>query len=153
MPLFCLEVVLSVFKNGKYYGENQYKNTFNSIHAEVCVMKKVARYYSDKSKKQNKKKFNMMVIKISKTGSKLGMSRLCERCVLAVNNIHKKTGIKINKIYYSNHDGGIVKTTPNKLLKRTDHHVSRFYKNTGYKPSLCCCTELEINDEDDELTN
>lgn len=70
------------------------------------------------------------------------MSRLCERCVLAVNNISKQ-GIKINKIFYSNENGELTSTTPTKLLNRTDHHVSKYFKNNNYKPTLSCCDDSD----------
>ena len=84
------------------------------------------------------------------------MSRLCERCVLEVLNVSSK-GIKINKIYYSNSDGSITTTTPKKLMERNDHHISKFFKNNGYKPTLGCsnyedhehgCCDCDDSDED-----
>jgi len=80
------------------------------------------------------------------------MSRLCERCVLAVSDISKQ-GIKINKIIYSNNDGSLTYTTLTKLMNRTDHHVSKFFKNNNYKPTLTCCdcddSSCDEEDSDD----
>jgi len=70
------------------------------------------------------------------------MSRLCERCVVAVNNV-KKNGIKINKIYYSNNDGSLTSTNLTKLLQRNDHHVTKYFKNNNYKPQLSCCDDCD----------
>jgi glycine cleavage system protein P-like pyridoxal-binding family len=90
--------------------------------------------------KNNNKKYNLYVIKTSKTGTNISMSRLCERCVVAVNNV-KKSGIKINKIYYSNDDGTLTSTNITKLLEMNDHWVSRYYRKTNYKPQLGCCSD------------
>jgi len=64
------------------------------------------------------------------------MSRLCEKCVLDINKISQNSGIKIKKIYYSTSDGNIHKTTLTKLTSDDNHHISSYYKNTGYKPFL-----------------
>ena len=93
----------------------------------------------------------MYVIKTSKTGSNISMSRLCERCVIAVDE-YKKIGVKINKIYYSNNDGSLTKISPTALFSCTDHHVSKYFKNNNYSPTLCCgcgCDE-EDSEEDSE---
>ena len=47
-----------------------------------------------KKNKSKNTKFNLFVIKTSKTGSNISSSRLCERCVLAVNEYKKKIGSK-----------------------------------------------------------
>ena len=49
-----------------------------SIHAEEDVIRKMERKYSDKANKKNKKKFNLLVLKVSKNGDKIGMSKICE---------------------------------------------------------------------------
>lgn len=62
---------------------------------------------------------------------------MCERCVIAMNNF-RKSGTRINKIFYSNDDGTITKISPTALTSCRDHHVSKFYKNNNYSPTLCC---------------
>ena len=91
----------------------------------------------------------MFVIKTSKTGSNVSMSRLCERCVLAVNE-YKKSGVKINKIFYSNNDGTLTKISPSALLARNDHHVSKYFKNNNYSPTLKCGCGCEDSDSSEE---
>lgn len=95
---------------------------------------------NSKHNNNNNKKYNLYVIKTSKTGTNISMSRLCERCVVAVNNI-KKSGIKINKIYYSNDDGTLTSTNITKLLDMDDHWVSKYYRQNNYKPQLGCCSD------------
>jgi len=97
------------------------------------------------------------VIKVSRAGNNIGCSRLCERCVLYVNNISNHSGISISKIIYSNTDGSFTKTSPFRLLNSSDHHISKYYKNHGYKPTLSCCsqdeccTEIDSNEDEDLL--
>lgn len=103
-----------------------------------------------KRKKNKNTKFNLYVIKTSKTGSNISMSRLCERCVIAVND-YKKAGVKINKIFYSNNDGSLTKVTPTALFAKNDHHISKYFKNNNYSPTLCCsCGCHEDDEEEDE---
>lgn len=90
-----------------------------------------------KKKKNKNTKYNLYVIKTSKTGTNISNSRLCERCVLAVFDF-KKIGVKINKIYYSNDCGNLTKISPTVLYNSNDHYVSKFYKNNNYKPQLMC---------------
>ncbi len=128
------------FYGNQNYGENHY-NTFatnDSVHAEIHACKKVAWRHRDKNKKKNKKAYNLVVIRTSKSGSNLGMSRLCERCVLGVNNLPNVSGIKIKKIYYSDESGEIIKTSLPKMMKMDDHHMSSFSRNHGYKSTLQC---------------
>jgi len=66
---------------------------------------------------------------------------------LAINNV-KNDGIKINKIYYSDNNGNFIKISPKKLLKKTDHHISKFFKNNpNYKPGLNCCDDCGEDEE------
>ena len=128
------------FYGNQNYGENHY-NTFatnDSVHAEIHACKKVAWKHRDKNKKKNKKAYNLVVIRTSKSGSNLGMSRLCERCVLGVNNLPNISGIKIKKIFYTDESGEIVKTSLPKMMKMDDHHMSSFSRNHGYKSILPC---------------
>lgn len=121
------------------YGENHY-NSYNNkcscVHAEVDACKRVARKYNHKANKKNKKVYNLVVIRTTKDGESLGMSRLCENCVLSVNNFSKNSGIKIKKIYYSNHQGEIEKTSLHKLINDKNQHISSYYRNHGYKSKL-----------------
>ncbi len=101
---------------------------------DVC--NKVARKHTDKRNKKNKASYNLIVIRTSSRGIKLGNSQLCEKCVLGVNNISNKTGIKIKKIFYTDINGIIQKTTPYRMLF-VEQHISSYYKNRSYKSILC----------------
>ena len=74
---------------------------------------------------------------------------MCERCVIEVNKV-KKAGIKINKIFYSNNNGTLTSTTPIKLLNRSDHHITKFFKNNNYKPHLGCEHSDSCDEDFDE---
>jgi len=100
------------------------------------AMYKVARKHNDKRNKKHKAEYNLIVIRISKAGEKFGISQLCEKCVIGVNNISKKTGIKIKKIFYTDNDGGLIKTTPYKMMNLKEQHITAYYKNTNYKRKL-----------------
>jgi hypothetical protein len=129
-----------VLNGTQNYGENHHSSyeRDDSTHAEIDACRKVARKHRDKIKKKNKKAYDLVVIRISKSGSNVGMSRLCERCVLAMNDLPNKTGIKIKKIYYSNESGELVKTSVSKMMNMNDHFMSSFYRNNGYTSCLPC---------------
>ena len=124
------------------YGENHYRSfsTYDTIHAEIHACKKVAWKHRNRANKKNKKVYNLVVIRTSKSGSNIGMSRLCEKCVLGVNNMPSISGIKIKKIYYSTNDGEIIQTSMAKMMKMDDHHISSYSRNHGYKPTLPTCS-------------
>ena len=121
---------------GMTYGENKYRGMNGSIHAEEDAIRKMERKYTDKVGKKNKKKFNLIVIKVSRNGENIGMSRLCEQCVLRVYNLSSTSGIKIKYIFYSDESGNIIKSTPSKLFNSKDQHITSYLKNRGYKSIL-----------------
>ena len=89
-------------------------------------------------------------MKISKTGSKLGMSKMCEKCVIGASVLPQRFGFKINRVVYSDSDGNLIKTTMNKLLKSNDHHITKYYRNTKYKSHFNHLDEDEEMDEDED---
>ena len=97
---------------------------------------KVARRYKDKKNQKHKASFNLVVIRTSPNGIRLGNSQLCEKCVLGINSLSKKTGIKIKKVFYTDVNGNIIKSTPYRMLF-IKQHISAYYKNNNYKPILC----------------
>ncbi len=119
--------------NPAYYGENYYHLDYATTHAEMDVISKVSKQHSERKKKKSKRVYNLIVIRVSKTGSCLGNSEICEKCINGIISAPSRYGIRIKKIYYSNNDGDIVKTTPNKLSQQESPHVSSFYNHRGYK--------------------
>jgi hypothetical protein len=130
-----------VLNGTQNYGENHYDKFYSddSTHAEVHACQKVAQKYNDKKHKKNKKVFNLIVVRTSRSGSNLGNSRLCERCVLDIEKISNNSGIKIKKIYYSTENGDIHKTSLHKMLNMNDHHITSYLRNKGYKSVLNTC--------------
>ena len=45
-------------------------------------------------------------------------------------------GYKIDNIYYSDTDGNMKKDKLNKLIYDDNYHISRYYKENGYKNRL-----------------
>lgn len=99
-------------------GENQILGQssyfFMSTHAEIDALNKL------KSKKymSTKTRFDLMVIRISKTGI-LGESRPCYHCLEKLEN----SGVKIHNVYYS---------TKNGLLTKEKFNTMKESKKTVY---------------------
>jgi hypothetical protein len=108
---------------------------------DVC--NKVARKHTDKRNKKNKVSYNLIVIRTSPSGINLSNSQLCEKCVLGVNNISNKTGIKIKKIFYTDINGIIQKTTPYRMLFE-EQHISAYYQNRSYKSKSNLCLPCKV---------
>ena len=97
---------------------------------------KVARRYKDKKNQKHKASFNLVVIRTSPNGIRLGNSQLCEKCVLGINSLSERTGIKIKKIFYTDKSGQLIKTNPYKMMHLESQHITAYYKNTKYKRIL-----------------
>jgi|TARA_A100001015_G_scaffold216354_1_gene242978 hypothetical protein len=101
------------------------------------ALRKVSRKHNDKQNKKHKVSYDMIVMRTNRLGDGYGMSQLCEKCVLGVNDIQNKSGIKIKKIYYTTGNGcEVIKTTPNKMLQLEHQHITSYYRNHKYKSRL-----------------
>jgi deoxycytidylate deaminase len=78
-------------------------NTLPSVHAEHDGLKKLIRLNKHKRFLSSCDKIDMLVVRISKTGT-IGYSRPCHDCLIRITNCN----LKINKVYYSNNEGTIV---------------------------------------------
>ncbi len=96
-------------------------NNIKTIHAEHDAINKLP------TNNKRLKSVNILVIRISNTGI-LGMSKPCENCIKLMNTLPQQKGYKINKVFYSDSFGIIIKTTLNKLMNENNNHVSKFYK-------------------------
>ena len=94
------------------------------IHAEHNVLTKL----KPLKFKKNLESINLLVIRLSKT-NKIQSSKPCNNCIKIMDLMPKKKGYKIKNIYYSDHEGNIVKTTLNNL-KNEEQHYSRYYRKT-----------------------
>ena len=95
---------------GTSSGRYAYKSIPISRHAEIDLKKKKKKNYSITKKIR---KFNLIVIKVSKTGN-ISTARPCYHCIKQLNSA---SFVRIKNIYYSNHDGNIVKETFDQLIK------------------------------------
>jgi len=84
-------------------------------HAEISALNKLKKYNTiyKSGKGRKRKKFYLLVIRVSKTGV-IGISKPCKHCLIEIN----KSGL-ISEIGYSNKDGKIV----NESIKdiKSDH--------------------------------
>lgn len=107
-------------------GENQIvgrsAHFFMSTHAEIDALNKL------KSKKfvSTKNRFDLMVIRISKTGI-LGESRPCFHCLETLEN----SGIKIHNVYYSTKNGTLAKERFS-AMKKSEKTVY----SSGYRKNM-----------------
>ena len=120
------------FQSIAYYGENSCNVGNGSQHAEMNAVQKVSQFHSDKARKRNKKEYIMVVIRVSKDKTLLN-SEICKQCIHGIYCSSINTGIKIKKIYYSDVDGSITKTTLKKLQMNENPFVSSFNRHCGYK--------------------
>jgi len=116
-------------KNILSYGQNHYTTNEKSnytIHAEIDALNKLPTLKN----KEKKEKINMLVCRFSK-GFKLGNSKPCFSCVKKMCIDFPKKGYILQKIYYSNDDGTIEKTTLTKLVydnpKKKEFALKKFY--------------------------
>jgi cytidine deaminase len=114
------------------YGENQHiiypNNTIISdtvplsIHAEDNAIRKL--------KNNTKKKLikvDMLVIKVSSSERKLGISLPCTRCLYKFITALPMKGYSLQNIYYSTETGQIEKINLNHLVEDSNkHHVTKF---------------------------
>lgn len=97
------------------YGENQIRYN-KSIHAEVDAIDKIR----DIGKFR---KIFILVVRITKSGE-ITISKPCKSCIEKMNSFNCKN-YKISRIYYSNKEGDIVKSSLDKLNIEPCKHISR----------------------------
>ena len=79
------------------YGINHYRTVGNSIHAEYDAIRKLPI-------SRRKKKVNMLVIRITKTGI-VGNSCPCNSCKYMLQNFAITHGYDVRTVWYSTNDG------------------------------------------------
>jgi len=122
------------FHSKTHYGENHYQpSSYATTHAEMHVIDKVSKKYTDRAKKRNKQVYNLVVIRVSSTICKIGNSQVCKNCIDNIIISSKRTGVKIKKIYYSDNYGNMIKTTPLRMSQEEQPHISSYYNPRGYK--------------------
>ena len=137
-------------KKGKAYNELAFGLNHTTpcchtgtIHAERAAIDKLP--YRPANKKPLK--VSLLVVRFSKSG-KLGNSKCCVKCIHDMQKLPIQKGYRITKVYYSNSDGDIVKTSLKHLQKDENKHITRFYKINNFR--LCSGdTESESSSESD----
>lgn len=108
-----------------------------SIHAEMDVLRKIYKNNSISMNSKRIEKFDILVIRISKTG-KLGPSRPCFHCI---NSMMNTPIVKIQYVYYSTIDGKIVREKLDTMLESEMTVVSTGWRartNKNKKRNKCC---------------
>lgn len=97
-----------------------------NIHAELDAICKLK---DNKSKKMET--VNLLVIRTSMNGI-LGNSKPCIHCLISLGMIAPRKGYKIEKVYYSDPNGEIIKKNLNELME-DEAHLSRYFKERNFK--------------------
>jgi hypothetical protein len=111
-----------------------------TVHAEKAAINKLP--YRPPNKKPLK--VSILVVRFTSSG-KLGNSKCCFRCIYDMINVPISKGYKINKVYYSNREGEIIKTNLRELDSDDNKHYSRFFKRSNYR----FCQECTTSDSSD----
>lgn len=118
---------------GTSSGRYAYKSIPISRHAEIDLLKKEKKNYCLTKKIR---KLNLIVIKVSKTGN-ISTARPCYHCIKQLNSA---SFVRIKNIYYSNHDGNIVKETFDQLIKSIYDGTAVI--SSGYRMRMNLTTKL-----------
>lgn len=118
---------------GTSSGRYAYKSIPISRHAEIDLLKKEKKNYIITKKIR---KLNLIVIKVSKTGN-ISTARPCYHCIKQLNSA---SFVRIKNIYYSNHDGNIVKETFDQLIKSIYDGTAVI--SSGYRMRMNLTTKL-----------
>ena len=92
------------------------------IHAEHDAINKL----KPLNRRKHLQNINLLVIRISKNNL-LHSSKPCANCIEIMKTLPQKKGYRIDKIYYSDENGNIVKSSLKKL-ENEELHFSRFYR-------------------------
>lgn len=114
------------------YGFNHIRNK-KSIHAEVDAINNLPPITRRRKKLT---KVNILVIKFSKSGHKIGNSKCCMKCCETIFKIPPLRGYTIDSVSYSNKEGNIEDYHPIDLLIEEDYHTSFYYRRKGYTPKF-----------------
>ena len=166
--VFLYQTIGCIGKKVLKYGENSYRNgtpnrrndKINTEHSEIAALKQL-KYVSKRGKdrknrsrrKKKLKNIDLVVIRINKSGTRLGVSNMCEKCVIGAATIPQKHGYRIKNVIYSNSDGTFTKAKLTDLVHSNHQHISRFYRNNGYKSSLSDSSTSENSTTSDDSSS
>lgn len=113
------------------YGYNHIRHKI-SVHAEADAINNLP----PAPRKKKLIKVNILVIKFSKKGNKIGNSKCCMKCCETIFKIPPLRGYTIDTVSYSNQKGCIEDYHPIDLLLEEDYHTSYYYKKKRYRPKI-----------------
>ena len=118
---------------GTSSGRYAYKSIPISRHAEIDLLKKEKKNYCFTKKIRC---LNLIVIKVSKTGN-ISTARPCYHCI---KQLERAAFVRIKNIYYSNHEGNIIKETFEQLIKSVYDGTAII--SSGYKMRMNLSSKL-----------
>lgn len=124
----CVLQGKGMFEKGRTlsFGVNQMGDSDGKtpgIHAECDAILKLMPL-------KNKKRLeiiNMLVVRLS-SKNKIQSSKPCINCIETMKTLPPKMGYKIDKIYYSDSDGNIIKTSLKMLDADESKHCSKYFR-------------------------
>jgi tRNA(Arg) A34 adenosine deaminase TadA len=117
----------SIISTGTNNGRGINHGMYGTFHAEIDVVRKLPKRESNKKLM----KVNLLVAKTSSTHC-LSDSKPCIKCVNELMIYPQMYGYRIKKIYYTNSKGEIICRKLIDLIKDTDQHVTKCYREKGY---------------------
>jgi len=117
-PLQFLEKKGNVFYPLSY-GEN-YTKVNSSIHSEHACINRL------KTNIGRTKNVSLVVIRTNFFGQLIN-SKPCKHCIQKMIDFIPSKGYRITKVYYSDKNGNIVKTSLDKLYNEDEKHVCKYF--------------------------
>lgn len=114
------------------YGINHIRRGI-SIHAEVDAINNLPNIVR---KKKKLVKVSLLVIRVSRSRTKLGDSKCCIKCCETIYKIPPLRGYTIDSVTYSTPEGNLESSHPITLLIEDDYHMSTYYTTRKYKPKI-----------------
>ena len=111
------------------YGENEWRGVKGewTVHAEDNAL----RALPSMPKKKYLRPINLVVIKTSKTMC-YSQSKPCVHCVLLLHLKLPEKGYRLNRIYFTNRDGGITDVKLSDLVFDEHPYTSMYYKSNEF---------------------
>jgi len=112
-------------------GINHYitNRKYPSIHAEIDAISKL------RPCKNKIIRLNLVVIRLNPYTSELRNSKCCIECLYYLNKKLQRRGYKIHKLYFSDQNGKIIKSSLSKLVKEHKHICSNTLNSRKHLPS------------------
>jgi cytidine deaminase len=97
-----------------------------NVHAEMSAIAKL-----QGQRKKKLESVHLCVLRVTPTG-KLNSSKPCTHCILSLGMIAPMKGYRIEKVFYSDETGSILRTRF-KELDPQSAHVTRYFRERNFK--------------------